>query len=130
MVDYNPSYINEVASTIFDQIKATTSWSERGSWGAHSWQATLYKGMPALAFRCSGLLHKGWVYVAYNEGIDVYEVFLINTRGREMKHVEEVYCDELGWLLDKEIERGEMPEDVYYRKAMADSERKMSASRE
>ena len=128
--NFDPAYINSVVGTIFDQIKATTTWSVRGSWGAHSWQATLYKGMPALVFKCSGLLQKGWVYVAYNEGMDVYEVILVNTRGRETTHIPEVYCDELGYLLDREIERGEMPEEVYYHKAMADSRRKWGTAEE
>ena len=122
-----PDYITAVASTIMDQIKATTPWSVRGSWGAHNWQATIHRDMAALAFKVSGLIHKGSVYVAYNEGYDTYEIFLYNSRGALKKHIEDVYCDNLGHILDVEIERGTMPEDDYQREALADSAKKIGA---
>ena len=62
-----PAYISEIARTIFQQLKSTTTFSVRGSWAAQNYQASVYKGMPALTFRVSGLRHKGRVYIAYNE---------------------------------------------------------------
>jgi hypothetical protein len=81
--------------------------------------------MAALAFQVSGLIHKGRVYVAYNEGCDTYEIFLYNTRGTLKKHIDDVYCDNLGHILDVEIERGTTSEDDYQRKALADSAEKI-----
>lgn len=120
-----PQYITTVASTIYDQIKASTSWSVRGSWGAHNWRATVYKGMAALVFQVSGLLHKGYVYVAYNDGADTYEVILTNIRGTVKKRIEDVYCDNLGYVLNTAIERGTMSSEEYHTRALADSAEKM-----
>lgn len=120
-----PAYITEVAHTIYQQLRATTTFSVRGSWAAQNYQASVYKGMAALTFRVSGLRHNGRVYIAYNEGTDTYDVFLMDMRNREIKHIEDVYCDNLGYLIDKEVERGECPEDVYLCSALTDSLRKM-----
>lgn len=122
-----PAYIRDVASTIFDQIKATTTWSMRGSWGAHDWRASVYKGMAVLAFKVQGLCHKGWVYVAYNEGQDCYEIYFLNGKGAQRRlPLTEVYCDNLGEVLDRAIERGYWTEEEYAKRALADSEAKMS----
>lgn len=120
-----PAYISEIARTIFQQLKSTTTFSVRGSWAAQNYQASVYKGMPALTFRVSGLRHKGRVYIAYNEGSDTYDIFLLNMRNRETKHIADVYCDNFGHIIDREVERGDSTEDVYLRKALADSRRKM-----
>ena len=121
-----PQYITTVASTIFDQIKATTDWNIRGSWGAHDWRATIYRDMASLVFKVSGLLHKGYVYVAYNEGADTYNVYLYNTRGAHKRTIEDVYCDNLGYVLDTAIERGTMSSEEYHTRALADSAEKMA----
>lgn len=123
-----PQYITAVASTIYDQIKASTPWSVRGSWGAHSWRAAIYRDMASLVFKVSGLLHKGYVYVAYNEGADTYEVILTNFRGTVKKRIGDVYCDNLGYILDTHIERGTMPEEEYHTRAFADSAEKMATA--
>lgn len=126
-----PAYISQVASTIFDQIKATTHWSVRGSWGAHDWRATVYKRMATLAFKVSGLCHKGWVYVCYNEGHDTYEIYFLNGKGAQRKlPIEEVYCDNLGEVLDRAIERGDWTEEEYAKRALADSAEKMRTEAE
>ena len=104
-------YVNEVAKTINAQMFASVEnkfvvWS----WGLSRRFATVYKNMPALGLRVSGLLHKGYVYICYNEGRDVYEV----------------YCDNLGFVLDGMIERDySMSDETYKGKALRDSAKKM-----
>ena len=116
----------DVATTIWRQIKASLTYSEIMSWGVSKKIATEYHGMPALQLRVSGLLHKGWVMVCLNKGYDWYEVYFLDVRGRTKAYDTEVYCDELGGLLDRRIERGDFTEAEYARKAAADSRRRFS----
>lgn len=115
-----------VAKTIWGQIRSTLSPFEIMSWGVSKRYFDEYEGMPALRLRVSGLLHKGWVYICLNYGTDAYEVYFVNMRGVVKKHLEEVYCDNLGWVLDRHIERGDFTEAEYAKKAVADSNRKMN----
>ena len=120
-------HVNQVAKTINAQMIATVQnafvfWS----WGVSRKVATVYKDMPALALRVSGLLHKGWVYICLNEGRDVYEVFCVSLKGNVKQHNDEVYCDNLGFVVDGMIERPhEMSDETYSKKAMRDSAKKM-----
>jgi hypothetical protein len=116
-----------VATTIWRQIRAELSLNKIMSWGLSKRIATEYNGMPALQMRVTGLLHKGWVYVCLNYGNDVYEVYFVNTRGAVKRHLDEVYCDNLGFVLDTNIERGTFAADEYARLAAADTARKMNA---
>lgn len=113
-----------VASTIWQQIRCGLTWSELMSWGISKKIATEYNGMPALQLRVTGLIHKGWVFVCLNYGMDAYEVYFVNVRGTVKKHLEEVYCDNLGEVLDRHIERGDYSAERYAKLAMADSQRK------
>lgn len=123
-------FMLNVAKTIWNQIKA----SVESMWVLYSWGVSKkvyreYNGMATLALRVTGLLHKGWVYISYNEGKDLYEVRLMTTRHtlkNGTKVYEEVYGEDLGGLIDSIVERGNCSEDEYYKKAMKDSERKMA----
>ena len=121
------AYVNEVAKTINVQMIASVEdrfvfWS----WGVSRKVATVYNNMPALALRVSGLLHKGWVYICLNEGRDVYEVFCVSLKGKVKKHNDEVFCDNLGFVLDNMIEKDSaMSDSTYKAKAMRDSAKKM-----
>lgn len=116
----------EVAKTIWQQVRATLSVWEICSWGVSKKVATEYNGKPALQLRVSGLQHKGWAVVALDYGSDTYEVYLTNIRGEVKKQFEDVYADELGDLLDREIERGTASDGAYLKAAMADSNRKLN----
>ena len=120
-------YINSTAKTINAQILASVEnrfvlWS----WGLSRRVATVYNNMAALALRVSGCVHNGWVYVCYNEGRDVYEVFCVSIKGKVKAHNNEVYCDNLGFVLDSMIERPcGQTDEAYKAKAMRDSAKKM-----
>ena len=115
-----------VATEIWQQVRASLTFSEIMSWGLSKKIATEYNGMPALQIRVSGLQHKGWVIIALNYGIDAYEVFFVTVRGVVKKHLDEVYCDNLGFVLDRNIERGYGSESEYAKAAMADSNKKLN----
>ena len=62
--------------------------------------------MPCLVLDVSGLVHKGRVIVAYNEGADTYEVCLKDKNGNRIgEWHDDVYCDEVGSLVDSLVER-------------------------
>jgi hypothetical protein len=115
-----------VATEIWRQIRAGVGVTVIMSWGLSKRVATEYNGMPALLMRVTGLQHKGWVYVCLNYATDTYEVYLVTVRGAVKRHLDEVYCDNLGEMLDRLIERGYCSEDAYYKAAMADSARKFN----
>lgn len=75
------------------------------SWGLSRNKAIIYNGKPTLAMRVNGLLHKGWVYVIYNEGADDYSVALMTAKNKEKKNVSGVYCDCLADVIDGLIEK-------------------------
>ena len=127
MTTYTNSEINAIVATINEQLNASVERSIIWSWGISKRFATKYNNMPALGLRVSGLLHKGFVYIAYNEGKDLYEIFLTSIRGKEKVHIEEVYCDMLGNVIDSVVERSpKMTNEDYKRKALADSARKLA----
>ena len=115
-----------VASTIWGQIRASLTFSKIMSWGISKKIATEYNGKPALQIRVSGLQHKGWVIIALNYALDCYEVYFVTVRGTVKKALDEVYCDNLGDVLDRNIERGYGSESAYYKAAMADSAKKFN----
>lgn len=115
-----------VATEIWRQIRCGVGVTVLMSWGLSKRVATEYNGMPALQMRVTGLQHKGWVYVCYNYGMDAYEVFFVTVRGTVKRHLDEVYADNLGEILDRYIERGFGSESAYFKAAMADSNRKMN----
>ena len=82
--------------------------------------------LPCLALKVSGLLHTGWVIVGYDYNIDTYEVGLLDDNGKAIEdwHTD-VYCDDLGTLIDSLVERPlGMSDDEYFSKAMEDSDKK------
>ena len=116
-----------VANTINEQIFGSIDKWTYFSWGVSKKIACYYEGKPSLKLRVSGLLHKGWVIISLDEGRDLYEVRLLNLKDNVKKVVNEVYCDELGYTIDTLVERPEaMNDEDYYKKAMADSKRKMN----
>ena len=120
-------FIMATAKTIEQQILWSINKWEYLSWGISRKVATEYEGMATLALRVSGAVHKGWVFISLNEGKDCYEVRLLNVARNKVKRMlEEVYCDNLGAVLDGLIERKtEWTDEQYKKKAARDSARKL-----
>jgi len=104
------------AQVILQQIKATTNINVFFSWGVSKIQATTYNGMQTLALKVGGFLHKGWVFISLNEGADLYEITLLKRDGKVKKHLPDVFCEDLGILLDSLIERPEFQSNADYLK--------------
>jgi len=120
-------FIMATAKTIEQQILWSINKWEYLSWGISKKAAVEFDGMATLALRVSGAVHKGWVFISLNEGMDCYEVRLLNVARTKVKRtLEEVYCDNLGEVLDGLIERKtEWTDEQYKNKAARDSARKM-----
>ena len=119
-------YVKQVATTAWRQLFWSVTMPVVLSWGVSKKCCTTYNEMPTLMLKVSALVHKGWVYISLNEGKDVYEVRLMNTKNECIKTIDEVYCDQLGETIDQLIEKpSSMTEEEYSQKAMADSNAKM-----
>ena len=122
----NEEYVKQIATTAWQQLFWSVTMPVVMSWGVSKKCCTLYQNMPTLMLKVSALVHKGWVYISLNEGKDVYEVRLMNNKRECIKTIDEVYCDQLGSIIDGLIERpATMTEEEYSEKAMADSSRKI-----
>jgi hypothetical protein len=104
----------EIANTAYQQIKASVGIMVLGSWGLHKKVATMYKGKPSLKLSVNGRLFKGDVYVSYDKGGDCYLLYFEDGKGTKVLDYD-VYCGELGKVLDENIEMGKNMEE--YRKA-------------
>lgn len=119
-------HVKQVATTAWQQLFWSVTMPVVLSWGVSKKCCTTYNEMPTLMLKVSALVHKGWVYISLNEGKDVYEVRLMNTKNECIKTIDEVYCDQLGETIDQLIEKpSSMTEEEYSQKAMADSNAKM-----
>lgn len=95
----------EIIKETSRQVLRTTPFDILCSWGLSINKAIIYNGKPTLAMRVNGLLHKGWVYVIYNEVADDYSVALMTLKNKEKKKVDRVYCDCLAGVIDGLIEK-------------------------
>lgn len=86
------------------QIFISVSDSEYSSWGTDQLAPGLYKGMPTLALRVNGTVHKGWVYVSLNES-GFYEVRLVSTELALVAPACECRCDNIGAVIDQLVMR-------------------------
>jgi len=91
-----------IAQTILSQIKAIDFWA-MGAWGAKD----LVAMNDGLKFKTSGMVKwKGYVYVKYDYGQDLYDV--IFARIRKMEWVEDykiegVYVEDLVRIIDSQV---------------------------
>lgn len=98
-------HILSVAEEIRRQLVGLTAPNVLMSWGISQLATTLIDNMPALRLRVNGRLHKGEVFIALNEGVDYYEIYLADKNGRRR-----IACDidftQLGDVIDTAIESG------------------------
>ena len=71
------------------------------SWGFNRPQA-IDNG---LRFRVQGYIHKGLVEVIYDEGYDLFRVYLLNADGTIKKVQDGIYVDGLVDTIDRMVER-------------------------
>lgn len=111
IMDYTVQEVNDNASYIMKlfQGRQMVVWS----WGAQKYTAVIYEGMKALRFKVSGFKHKGIVYVCYNGGDDLFEVFTVKRGGSVKMHIEGVYFDMIVDVIDDLVEKGTDSDEVY-----------------
>lgn len=121
-------FLMRIANEINRQIRCGVTIDVQMSWGVSKRIATIYENRATLALRVSGVLHKGWVYISLDEGRDCYVITLLSSDKKKVVSVrDEVYCEELGSVIDNLVERKEEWTDEEYEKlAMTDSNMKMS----
>lgn len=109
-------YVTMVANTIQKQLFASVDRNVIWSWGSRSWTAREFEGMATLSFRVSGFKHKGIVNISYNRGDDLYVITTTQLNGKIKKRIEGIYCDQLGEIIDRLVERGDMTDAEYRNK--------------
>ncbi len=121
-------FLMKIANEINRQIRCGATVDVIMSWGVSKRIATVYQDRATLALRVSGVLHKGWVYVSLDEGRDCYVVTLLSAdKSKVIKVRDEVYCEELGNVIDNLVERKEeWTDDMYKELAFADSKMKLN----
>lgn len=125
-------FVLRIANEINRQIGCGVTMSVQMSWGISKRIATLYNDRVTLALKVSGVLHKGWVYISLDEGRDCYIITLLSNNKKKVMSVrDEVYCEELGSVIDNLVERKEEWTDNEYEKlAIADSDNKLNRDKE
>ncbi len=79
------------------------------SWGFHTPIAI----KDGLRFRVNGFRHKGWCEVVYNEGMDTFIFRTIDRKGNTIREIEDVYFDNLVFVIDTTVETGRDSEEQY-----------------
>jgi hypothetical protein len=90
------------AIVIRDQIRALDRWAF-GAWGAKDF---LNMGN-GLKFKTSGMVRwKGYVYVKYDEGRDLYDIDFFRVRNADVKYdrrLEGVFAEDLVELINAQV---------------------------
>jgi len=109
--EYTRAEVTEIARTIWQQIKATTATNTLWSWGIKQVNPTIAKGRPALAMRVKARLLNGFLFVVYNDGADLYELYTctatIATDDKLTRVIDGLYAEDLSGWIDRTIETGD-----------------------
>ena len=79
------------------------------SWGFH--RPTALPDDGGLAFKVDGFKHRGWVFVKYNEGKDLFDIELRDKSLNVVRNIEDVYFDQLIAVIDNAVEHTENYEE-------------------
>lgn len=79
------------------------------SWGFH--RPTALPDDGGLAFKVDGFKHRGWVFVKYNEGKDLFDIELRDKCLNVVRSIEDVYFDQLIAVIDNAVEHTENYEE-------------------
>ncbi len=73
------------------------------SWGFHDLKI-IQRG---LSFHVNGFKHKGKVSIKYNDGQDLFDIFLIDINGETVDTINMVYFDQLVEIINERVEKTE-----------------------
>lgn len=79
------------------------------SWGFH--RPMTLPDDKGLAFKVDGFKHRGWVFVKYNDGKDLFDVELRDNAMTIIRVIENVYFDQLVTVIDNAVEHTENYEE-------------------
>lgn len=79
------------------------------SWGFH--RPMSLPDDKGLAFKVDGFKHRGWVFVKYNEGKDMFDIELRDKSLNIVRSIEDVYFDQLIAVIDNAVEHTENYEE-------------------
>lgn len=79
------------------------------SWGFH--RPTALPDDGGVAFKVDGFKHRGWVFVKYNEGKDLFDIELRDKSLNVVRSIEDVYFDQLIAVIDNAVEHTENYEE-------------------
>lgn len=71
------------------------------SWGAHAWTR---ENANCLRFMVHGHHHTGHIFIAPNPA-DLFDVFIVTTRGTLRKKLEDIFVEDLISVIDEAVER-------------------------
>lgn len=116
--DYTKAAASEAWRQILQSLAmhyGAEAWGVMASWGVSKKAYLRWRDMPALALHVQGFAHTGWIIISLNEGADVYEAELTDELfiAKEGSRREEVYCDELGAVIDEMVETGGLSKAEY-----------------
>ena len=106
----NKAEILQAAESIRRQLIGTTNMNVLLSWGTNQFAATIFKDMATLRFKVNARLFTGDVLISYNAVADCYEIYLVNRQG-ERCISDMAYLDEMGDIIDRNIESGDNTEE-------------------
>ena len=124
-------YTNDITHQIVSQLLAGVGHNVIWSWGTSHLQGLCYEArdsdgvqtalIPCLRFHVQGLLlPDGHVQVIYNEGTDTYIVLALDQNGDTVNYAEDVYCENIGNVIDSFVERDpSWTDDEYLQRANA-----------
>lgn len=103
----------QIAQQILDQIKHNAD--QHGNSGVHLMMCWGFRSPVALGstdehigglqFKVAGMKHRGAVQVMLN-AMDLYDVIVMTSRGKEKRRIENVYFDQLLEVIDGAVESG------------------------
>ena len=105
----------DMAQTIWKTLFWKLDIFEVMSWGITRRQAVVYNKMLGLELQVNGMIHKGSVIICYDEGWDEFVVYLLDKKKNVVKTFEHVGAEELGGIIDENIEKPKGMKDSTYR---------------
>ena len=114
-MDTQKEYALQMANTIWKTLFWSLKPHEVLSWGVRKRIATYWNNKHALEIHVNGMLHKGPVVIAYEEGEDLYEVYLLDNNRVSTQSMKHIYADELGSRIDEIVERTKDIKDEEYK---------------
>lgn len=100
-----------ITKVIYDQLLNTTDKNVIYSWGVHDVFSTIFEDKAALGLVVNARLFQGIVLIFYDEGRDYYDIYLLNEEDGQRLLASGVAFDEMGMIIDREIESGDDQEE-------------------